>query len=101
MTDLLYDPLLVWAAHGISSVVSLSAFGWDKLCAIRGRRRVPEARLLFLALMLGFPGAWLGVRLFRHKSSKPSFLLRLALVTLVSGALVTWFLIRVHGAGVG
>ena len=70
-------------------------FGWDKLSSVHRARRVPESRLLLAALALGAAGAWLGVFAFRHKSSKPRFLVRLALATLGSLA-IAWAVI---GAG--
>lgn len=70
-------------------------FGWDKLSSVRRARRVPEHRLLLAALALGAAGAWLGVVAFRHKSSKPSFLARLAIATVGSVA-IAWAVI---GAG--
>jgi uncharacterized membrane protein YsdA (DUF1294 family) len=69
-------------------------FGWDKLASVRRARRVPEGRLLLAALALGAAGAWLGVVAFRHKSSKPSFLARLALATLGSLAIAWAFVGR-------
>ena len=71
------------------NALAFLSFGWDKRCAARGKRRTPEARLLFLALILGSPGAWLGVSFFRHKSSKPSFLAKLLVATL-AGTLGAW-----------
>jgi len=69
------------------NLVAFLVFGWDKWAARRGARRVPEARLLLLAALFGAPGAWLGVRAFRHKTVKTSFRVRLLLVTLLDVAL--------------
>ena len=68
---------LVWAILLFLFVVnflSLVFFGWDKLWATRGGRRVPEVRLLTLAFVGPF-GAFLGMVAFRHKTRKPRFLL--------------------------
>ena len=66
------------------NALAFLTFGLDKWRAGRGSRRVPEARLLLLALALGAPGAWLAMRAFRHKTVKRSFRLRFALAGLVN-----------------
>jgi len=85
----------VWLA--ILSLVTLLAFGWDKLSALRKRRRISERTLVFLILAGGFIGGWLGQSFFRHKTRKPLFWLALLVATAVHGALI-W--LRVRGAGI-
>ena len=46
----------------------------DKQAAINGGWRIPEANLLFFALIGGSPGALLSTHLFRHKRRKNSFM---------------------------
>jgi uncharacterized membrane protein YsdA (DUF1294 family) len=67
-------------------------FGLDKGRAARGGRRVPESRLALLGALGGWPGGWLGMRVFRHKTLKGSFqfLYFLALVPFVAGVLCWW-----------
>ena len=55
------------------NVLAFLTFGWDKWAARRGGRRVPEARLLLLATLTGWLGAWIAVSVFRHKTVKTSF----------------------------
>ena len=62
------------------NVVSFALFGIDKRRARRGARRIPEATLLASALVSGTVGAWLGMRVFHHKTRKRSFLTAMALV---------------------
>ena len=59
-----------WAAVNLTSFV---VFGWDKSCALRGRRRVPERRLLMLAALGGAPAMLLGRSILRHKTRKQPF----------------------------
>lgn len=56
------------------SLLAFIVFGFDKHAARRDRRRVPERRLHLLELLGGFPGAFLAILLFHHKSAKPRFL---------------------------
>jgi len=56
--------------------VNAAAFGlfvWDKFCAGRELRRVPERTLLAISALGGSPGAFLAQRLVRHKTSKQPF----------------------------
>jgi uncharacterized membrane protein YsdA (DUF1294 family) len=69
----------VLAAYGVAGAVAFAAYGWDKRRAERGGRRVPERTLHLLALVGGFPGAWLGRRAFRHKTRRPAFLVVIVL----------------------
>lgn len=50
------------------NLVALIIYGWDKFCAKKRRRRVPEATLLILAAIGGSIGAMAAMRLFRHKT---------------------------------
>lgn len=65
-----YGLILPWLFFSLLSVV---AYGWDKWAALRGMRRVPEVRLHLLALLGGWPGAWLAQYVFRHKTLKAAF----------------------------
>jgi len=58
----------------ILNIISLIFFGVDKLKSVRGQWRIPEMRLLVLALLGPF-GAYTGMLLFRHKTRKAKFLL--------------------------
>lgn len=58
-------------------LVNLAAFilyGTDKSFAKAGARRIPERTLLFWAWIGGSIGAFLGMRIFHHKTLKPKFL---------------------------
>ena len=66
------------------------AFGWDKWRAKRSAWRTPEKTLALFALAGGWVGTWAGVKVFRHKSSKRSFQVKLILAT--SGNLALWVL---------
>ena len=51
------------------NILTFCVYGADKRRAkIPGARRVPEKTLFALALLLGSPGALLGMQVFRHKT---------------------------------
>lgn len=68
------------------NAASFGLFAHDKRRARVGGRRVTESTLVLSGLLSGTVGAWLGVRLLRHKTRKPSFLLRLGLASVVDAA---------------
>jgi len=57
----------------LSSMITFLAYALDKSAARQGRWRISEAKLHFLGLACGWPGALLAQQLLRHKSSKPAF----------------------------
>jgi uncharacterized membrane protein YsdA (DUF1294 family) len=74
----------VW--YGVTSLILFALYGIDKRAARLSRRRISEARLHFLAVIGGIPGALLAQQVFRHKTRKTSF------------QLVTWAIVILHVA---
>ena len=88
------DPLPAWLVA--VNLAAIGAYGYDKSIADSGRMRIPEAVLLSLGAAGGTPGAWLGMRLFHHKTLKTSFQLKfwgIAGVQVLVGA--GWYFFRV------
>jgi uncharacterized membrane protein YsdA (DUF1294 family)/cold shock CspA family protein len=56
------------------STITFLAYGWDKVSARGGHWRTQESTLNGLALLGGWPGAWIAQHAWRHKSRKESFL---------------------------
>ena len=59
--------------YAIMTVVTLVLYGADKAKAKRGSWRIPEKTLLLFAMCFGGLGAFLGMKLFRHKTKHTSF----------------------------
>lgn len=57
----------------VVGLITFAAFGWDKRCAERGARRIPERTLHLLELFGGWPAALVAMRTFRHKRRKPAY----------------------------
>ena len=68
----------------VMNVATFLAFGIDKRRAADGRRRISEATLLGLAWATGLGGGWLGMMVFRHKTRKLGFKLKMVLVTILN-----------------
>ena len=86
-----YFPALpaVWLAA--ANLAGLALMGWDKHCARRARRRVPEKVLFLAALLGGAAGCWAGMYLFRHKTRHWKFRILVPLFALLQwAALIAW-----------
>ncbi len=70
------------------NVIVMLLYGWDKLCAIRGMRRVRETALFFAAFALGAVGAIFGMVLFNHKTGKIKFRLLVPLFVILNIAVI-------------
>lgn len=77
-----YLGLALW--YLLLSLITLGVYWWDKRAAIHGNWRVPERTLHMLALLGGWPGAWLGQYWLRHKTRKASFRVMFWLTVLVN-----------------
>jgi len=65
--------LVLWGVYLAANLIAFAAFGIDKRRAIRGQWRIPERTLLLHAFLLGGMGAWLAMRVFRHKTKHGIF----------------------------
>ena len=83
--------MLSWilsAALIVMSCVTFALYGVDKRRAKRGKWRISEKTLLLSALLMGGPGAMLGMRMFRHKTRHLRFRILVPLFTLINIALI-------------
>ena len=79
--------------YGLAALLFLNvwaflAFGMDKWRSRRNKRRTSEGRLLWHAVLFGFPGAKLGQYFFRHKVTKQPFARRLNAIGWLQAVLV-------------
>jgi uncharacterized membrane protein YsdA (DUF1294 family) len=61
----------------IVSLISFILFGCDKYFAQNHKRRIPESTLLACCFIGGSVGGGIGMWVFKHKTSKRSFLWKL------------------------
>jgi uncharacterized membrane protein YsdA (DUF1294 family) len=94
-----WDALLCWLL-AITAVTFLT-YGYDKSIAGSKRTRLPEAVLLALTLLGGTVGAILGMLVFRHKTAKPSFQVKLGLVIVVQVLLIIAYYVWLKPAYLG
>ena len=70
------------------NVVTFFVYGIDKWKARHNRWRIPEAVLLGLAAAGGSIGAWLGMRVWHHKTMHKKFQVGVPLILAAQIALV-------------
>lgn len=69
-----YLPALALKVYLLASAAAVLIYGVDKAAARYGGGRFPQVMLHALSLAGGWPGALVAQSMFRHKSSKRSFM---------------------------
>ena len=90
---------LVWAVWLVINLITFILYGVDKRRAKRGQWRIPDKTLLSGTWLLGGVGAWMAMRMFRHKTKHIAFqvsapmgaVLSVALMLLASAKLLNIF----------
>lgn len=75
---------VVAVAYALGSIAAFAALGIDKRRAAKGERRIRESTLHGLEVACGWPGAFLGMLVFRHKVRKVRYLVVSAVATLMN-----------------
>lgn len=70
------------------NVVTFVLFGLDKYNARKGNRRIREVTLMAMAALGGSVGAWMGMRLWHHKTKHRKFRYGIPLILLLQLALI-------------
>jgi len=74
----------------IINVLTFLFYGIDKWKAKRSRWRIPESVLLGMAAIGGSVGAWLGMRVWHHKTQHKKFRYGVPVILLVQIVLLAW-----------
>lgn len=64
--------------------------GYDKYLALKNRYRIPENTLFLLAAIGGSLGLLLAMFLFKHKTSKTSFIIKFSGIFLIQIVVLVW-----------
>jgi uncharacterized membrane protein YsdA (DUF1294 family) len=92
-------PPMIIVLNAAASVMTFIVYARDKSAAQKDQRRTPEKTLHLLALVGGWPGAWLAQRVLRHKSSKVEFQ-RVFWITVLINCAALAFLSTSYGAAI-
>ena len=72
----------------IINIIAFLAMFIDKKKAKKGRWRIKESTLLFLALMGGSIGEIIGMHVFHHKTQKPKFFIGVPVIIVLQILLI-------------
>ncbi len=78
------------------NISTFVAYGVDKKAAQKGGWRISEKDLHMLEFLGGWSGAWLGQRLFHHKTSKKSYMATYRLMIAMEFAAI-YFILKFLG----
>lgn len=92
---MLWKILLVYLL--LINIVAFLTYGLDKWKAKKDKWRVPEKVLLLMAAIGGSIGAFLGMRVFHHKTQKLKFKLGVPVIFFLQVALVVFIILKVKG----
>lgn len=76
------------------NVVTFFMYGIDKWKAKRSKWRISEAKLLGLAVIGGSIGAWLGMKVWHHKTMHKKFQFGIPLIIVAQVAMIIWLTSR-------
>ncbi len=71
----------------VINAVTFLMFGLDKWKARHDQWRIPEAQLIGMAAIGGSIGAWLGMKLWRHKTKHSKFIYGIPAILIIQTAL--------------
>ena len=80
---------LAYYLLGINAVTFI-VYGIDKYKAKKAKRRIPEVTLLLLAVVGGSVGAWMGMKVWHHKTMHKKFKYGIPAILLIQIALMTY-----------
>ena len=72
------------------NVVAFIMYGIDKYKAKKAKWRIPEATLLLLAVLGGSIGAWMGMKVWHHKTIHKKFKYGIPAILLIQIALMAY-----------
>ena len=83
--------LIIYALLALN-LITFITYGIDKLKAKKSRWRIPESTLILLALLGGSIGAWLGIKVWRHKTQHAKFYIGIPLIIIAQTVLLTYLI---------
>ena len=72
------------------NAVTFIVYGIDKYKAKKAKWRISEATLLLLAVLGGSIGAWMGMKVWHHKTMHKKFKYGIPAILLIQIALITY-----------
>ena len=79
---------------GVMSLITFAVFGLDKAKAKMNSWRIRERTLFILAIIGGGIGAFLGMKVFHHKTLHKQFAIGIPLIMIIQLALIGFLVYR-------
>ncbi|WP_341503674.1 DUF1294 domain-containing protein [Gallaecimonas sp. GXIMD4217] len=83
-------PLALFYCYLLASLLTFAVYATDKAAARKGGQRLRENTLHLLALLGGWPGAWVAQQQLRHKLCKQAFRFTFALTVAFNLSVLAW-----------
>ena len=80
----------------VINVITLMMYGIDKWKAKHSKWRIPEATLLIMAAVGGSIGAWMGIKLFHHKTLHKKFKYGVPAIFLIQLGIVVFVYLKTN-----
>ena len=84
--------MIIYTSIAIPNVITFFLYGIDKWKAKKDRWRIPESTLLLLAVLGGSIGAWLGMKIWHHKTMHKKFKYGIPLILVLQIGALFYFL---------
>ena len=78
------------------NIATFFLYGIDKYKARKGRWRISEATLLMMAVIGGSIGAWVGMRIWHHKTMHKKFKYGIPIIIIMQVALAVYLLTNIE-----
>ena len=78
----------------VINIATFFTYGIDKWKAKKSKWRIREVSLLALAVLGGSIGAWLGMKVWHHKTMHKKFQFGIPLILIIQLAIVIWLYSR-------
>jgi uncharacterized membrane protein YsdA (DUF1294 family) len=75
---------------GVINLLAFGLMGLDKNRAKVRKRRISERTLIMSAVIGGALGAWIGMKIFRHKTKHPSFQFGIPALLILNIGVIYW-----------
>ena len=86
--------IAIAASAAVMNLISFFLMRYDKQCAKKGKRRVPERTLFLCAGMFGALGGTAAMWIFRHKTKHWYFRLFFPLMLVIQAAVIAYAFVR-------
>lgn len=73
------------------NLITFIVYGADKYKAKKGKWRIPEATLLLMAVIGGSIGAWIGMKVWHHKTMHKKFKYGIPIILVLQCILIIYF----------